>query len=284
MKNKKLRGLLSLLLQMAFLLGLLYVPAFAYDTAPTITTDVAKRYETVAANTIVTLSVIADGATSYQWQKKNPETNQYEDIEGANENHFSPNTATPGTRDYYQVLVSNNVGSKTSSMVTVTVLPDNLSGLSANFDFSEIEGKTVDYLSNHRIKVTTNGLPSGVMGNLTMYKVGATGTGGSKTFSDGTCEYYANTTEVGNQSFYYRADYTIDNTKYTFESAQLNYTVSNKQAAPNGWYTYSWSNNDKHTVAINASVINKKQDKSSVLFYWTAYQIMRRLNLLFTII
>ena len=90
------------------------VTATAPAAAPEITTDLEATYN-VNKGSNITLSIVADGASSYQWYKDG------EAIEGATEASYTYNANTIGANEFYCVA-TNAAGPTNSTVATVTTV------------------------------------------------------------------------------------------------------------------------------------------------------------------
>lgn len=89
-------------------------------TPPSITTQPSNQ--TVCSGTSATFSVVASGATGYQWQLSTNGGGTYNDISGATSDVYSTGATTMGMSGYmYRVNVSGACGTSTSNAATLTV-------------------------------------------------------------------------------------------------------------------------------------------------------------------
>lgn len=89
--------------------------------APTIVTQPVSQTVNAGQNASFTVTVTGTAPLSYQWRKNT--TN----ISGANGSSFTLNSVTTSDTGSYDVVVTNIVGSVTSSATTLTVVPANYS-------------------------------------------------------------------------------------------------------------------------------------------------------------
>ena len=109
-------------------------------TAPSITSQ--PKSQTVNTGSSVTFSVTATGTEplSYQWYKNSSA------ISGATKSSYTINSVTTGDAGSYYVVVSNDLGTATSSTATLTVnVPVTLSSITINGSSSVNVGSTATY-------------------------------------------------------------------------------------------------------------------------------------------
>ena len=109
-------------------------------TAPSITSQ--PKSQTVNTGSSVTFSVTATGTDplSYQWYKNSSA------ISGATKSSYTINSVTTGDAGSYYVVVSNDLGTVTSSAATLTVnVPVTLSSITINGNSSVNVGSTATY-------------------------------------------------------------------------------------------------------------------------------------------
>ncbi|MCR4963648.1 MAG: DUF4430 domain-containing protein [Firmicutes bacterium] len=225
--------LLAALLALALVMGLWLLPVAALAeeesgtkesspnaaNAPHIIDDFEKEYETVTLNQVITLSVSSEGDNlHYQW-KKGTKISNLTNIDGANDRCYTPDTTSSGNY-LYQVEISNEAGITNSSVICVSVLPDDIKDvklvLSTGTDFQSIV-----YGSNHKVSARLTNTESGQI------KFIDTAKNTNSTWSkQPLVEYYANSVIVGEHTQYVQARIKVGNTYYYFESDHITYLVN----------------------------------------------------------
>lgn len=93
------------------------------STPPSITTQPAAF--SAAAGTAATASVVAVSATTYQWQRSVDTGSTWTDIPSTNSATLTlPSVALIDSANQYRVIVSNSLGSVTSTVAALTVRPN----------------------------------------------------------------------------------------------------------------------------------------------------------------
>lgn len=166
MNGKFINGLLGLIVAAAFTAcgggGSTYKPPTTTPTAPAITTQPSNV--TVTVGSTATFTVVASGASplSYQWQKNGVAVNA-----ATNATYTTPATQLADDGAMFAVVVTNSLGSVTSSSVKLTVSAMSSNSAGDVVTFKNDVGRTGQYLVETTLTpANVNSTSFGLLRNL----------------------------------------------------------------------------------------------------------------------
>lgn len=260
------QGLTSTVVSSAATFTVLDTPAPTFTQTNTLKSAAYKQNATAA--TLDATATVPQGTITYQWQKRNAESGEWEDIEGQTNAQYTPPTSEIGT-ETYRCVTQNTLFERTKSSETPAL------SISVDYATAPVPEFTADanvadayyYLSGTANPM--NASATAPVGTIT-YQWQRSATGGAwEDITNATnATYTPPITELGAVYYRCKVQNTYDNTTSTLYSNEALITV---REIPTPYfenteslraYTY-WQGASAATLSVTA-----KADAGSVNCYW----------------